>query len=109
MAKLIQKSIKKLIPGTERSSIIKESISKNGFIAVCKNENEMIELAKGKGDMKTNLKKARILPSGYTSNFRSGKINQWREEFTKMQIEKCKKLLGPALIELGYEKDLEWK
>ena len=43
-AKQIQKSIEKLIPGTERSSIIKESISKNGFIAVCKNENEMIEL-----------------------------------------------------------------
>jgi len=36
MAKQIQKSIEKLIPGTERSSIIKESISKNGFIAVCK-------------------------------------------------------------------------
>ena len=45
MAKQIQKSIEKLILGTERSSIIKESISKNGFIAVCKNENEMIELA----------------------------------------------------------------
>ena len=45
MAKQIQKSLEKLIPGTERSSIIKESISKNGFIAVCKNENEMIELA----------------------------------------------------------------
>ena len=45
MAKQIQKSIEKLIPGTERSSIIKESISKNGFIAVCKNKNEMIELA----------------------------------------------------------------
>jgi len=45
MAKQIQKSIERLIPGTERSSIIKESISKNGFIAVCKNENEMIELA----------------------------------------------------------------
>ena len=45
MAKQIQKSIEKLIPGTERSSIIKESISKNGFIAVCKNENEVIELA----------------------------------------------------------------
>jgi len=42
MAKQIQKSIEKLIPGTERSSIIKESISKNGFIVVCKNENEMI-------------------------------------------------------------------
>jgi len=45
IAKQIQKSIEKLIPGTERSSIIKESISKNGFIAVCKNENEMIGLA----------------------------------------------------------------
>ena len=45
VAKQIQKSVEKLIPGTERSSIIKESISKNGFIAICKNENEMIELA----------------------------------------------------------------
>ena len=45
VAKQIQKSIEKLILGTERSSIIKESISKNGFIAVCKNQNEMIELA----------------------------------------------------------------
>ena len=45
IAKRIQKSIEKLIPGTERSSIIKDSISKNGFIAVCKNQNEVIELA----------------------------------------------------------------
>ncbi len=45
MAKQIQRSLEKLIPGTERSSIIKESISKNGFIAVCKNENKMVELA----------------------------------------------------------------
>lgn len=45
MAKQIQKSIEKLIRGAERSSIIKESISKNGFIAVCKNQNEMVELA----------------------------------------------------------------
>jgi len=45
MAKQIQKSIEKLIPGTERSSRIKERISKNGFIAVCKNEKEMVELA----------------------------------------------------------------
>ena len=45
MAKQIQKSIEKLIPGTERSSIIRESLTKNGFIAVCKNRNEMIGLA----------------------------------------------------------------
>jgi len=45
MAKQIKKLIEKLIPGIERSSIVKESLSKNGFIAVCKNENEVIELA----------------------------------------------------------------
>jgi len=45
MAKQIQKSIEKLIRGAERSSIIKDSISKNGFIAVCKNQNQMVELA----------------------------------------------------------------
>ena len=45
VAKQIQKSLEKLISTTERRSIIKESISKNGFIAVCKNQNEMIELA----------------------------------------------------------------
>jgi len=45
VAKQIQKSLEKLIPGTERSSIIKKSISKNGFIAMCKNQNEVIELA----------------------------------------------------------------
>ena len=45
VAKQIQKSIEKLIPGTERSSIIRESLTKNGFIAVCKNRNEMVELA----------------------------------------------------------------
>jgi len=44
IAKQIQKSIEKSIRGAERSSIIKESISKNGFIAVCKNQNEMVEL-----------------------------------------------------------------
>ena len=44
-AKQIQKSLEKLIPDVERSAIVKQSISKNGFIAVCKNQNEMIELA----------------------------------------------------------------
>ena len=45
VAKQIQKSIEKLIQSTERRSIIKESISKNGFIAICKNQNEIVELA----------------------------------------------------------------
>ena len=45
LAKQIKKSIEKLIPSIERGSIVKESLSKNGFIAVCKNQNEVIELA----------------------------------------------------------------
>ena len=45
VAKQIQKSLEKLIPNVERSSIVKQSISKNGFIAVCKNQNDVIELA----------------------------------------------------------------
>ena len=58
MAKQIQKSLEKLI--TEytvdeyrrtryetfgRITIVKQSISKNGFIAVCKNQNQVIDLA----------------------------------------------------------------
>ena len=34
MAKQIQRSLEKLIPGTERSSIIKERLSKNGYLSV---------------------------------------------------------------------------
>ena len=45
VAKQIQKSLEKLIPDVERSAIVNQSISKNGFIAVCKNQNEMTDLA----------------------------------------------------------------
>ena len=45
IAKQIQNSLKELIPNVERSSIVKKSISENGFIAICKNQNDIIELA----------------------------------------------------------------
>ena len=45
LAKQIQKSLEKLFPNIERSKIVKQSITKNGFIAVCKNQKEMIDLA----------------------------------------------------------------
>jgi histidinol dehydrogenase len=45
VAKQIQKSLEKLIPNVKRSSIVKQSISKNGFIAICKNQTQVIELA----------------------------------------------------------------
>jgi len=68
MAKQLQKSIEKLIPGTERSSIIKESVSKNGFIVVCKNENEMVELANkiAPEHMELMVKNARSLSKNIT-------------------------------------------
>jgi len=45
LAKQIQKSLEKIIPDVDRYSIVKQSITKNGFIAICKNQNEVIELA----------------------------------------------------------------
>ncbi len=45
LAKQIQKSLENIIPDVERNSIVKQSITKNGFIAICKNQNEVIELA----------------------------------------------------------------
>ena len=45
MAKKIQKTFEKLILDVERSTIVKQSIAKNGFIAICKNQNEVIDLA----------------------------------------------------------------
>ncbi len=70
--------------------------------------DRIIELAKGSGDMKANIEKLKILPRGYVSTFRSGEIGQWKNEFTKDQVENAKRLLGPALIELGFERDLTW-
>jgi len=45
VAKQIQKSLEKLIPDVERRTIVKQSVSKNGFIAICKNQDEVIDLA----------------------------------------------------------------
>ena len=45
LAKQIQNSLEKIIPDVERNAIVKQSITKNAFIAICKNQNEVIELA----------------------------------------------------------------
>ena len=45
IAKQIKKSLEKLIPVVERSETVKQSISKNGFIAICKNQDEVINFA----------------------------------------------------------------
>jgi len=70
--------------------------------------NNIIELSKGTKSMKKNIKDARVLPNSINSNFRSGKIGNWKKEMSNNHIEMCKELLGTSLIELGYEKDLDW-
>jgi len=76
VAKQIQKSLEKLIPDVERSAIVKQSISKNGFIAVCKNQNQVIDLAN------------KIAP-------------EHMELMVKNPRKLSKKLTGPGLILLG--------
>ena len=86
MAKQIQKLLEKLIAENmvsetrrtryERIPIVKQSITKNGFIAVCKNQNQVIDLAN------------KIAP-------------EHMELMVKNPRKLSKKLTGPGLILLG--------
>ena len=71
--------------------------------------NKILHNTEGKKDMVTNLNESRILPWELSSNFMSGKIGGCKEEFSKENISKAKKLLGNVLIELGYEDNLDWE
>ncbi len=43
-AKLVNHKISKLLPTIQRQDLVKSSLSKNGFIAVCKNNSDMVNL-----------------------------------------------------------------
>ena len=45
IAKLVNQKISKLLPTIQRKELVKSSLSKNGFIAVCKNNSDMVNLA----------------------------------------------------------------
>jgi histidinol dehydrogenase len=45
LAKSVNQSIEKLIPTIKRSEFVKKSLSRNGFIAICKNQSDMIKLS----------------------------------------------------------------
>lgn len=45
---------------------------------------------------------------GSSRTFRSGKIGSWRTHFTPEHKELFKKVAGQLLIDLGYEKDMNW-
>jgi len=75
-ARQIQKSLEKLIPNVERNSIVKQSITKNGFIAICKNKNDVINLAN------------KIAP-------------EHMELMVQDAKELSKKIIGPGLVLIG--------
>ncbi len=67
-AKQIQQSLEKLIPDIERNSIVKQSITKNGFIAICKSKNDVIDLANkiAPEHMELMVKDAKVLSKKIT-------------------------------------------
>ena len=69
---------------------------------------EGLRRAKGKGDFRKHWEARKVLPLGLYGNFRAGTVGHWRNEMTLAQVERCKVLMGDVLIELGYEKDLNW-
>ena len=69
---------------------------------------QICQNTEGKKDMITNLNESRILPWALSSNFRSGKVGNWKTEFTEENLIYAKKLLGKSLIKLKYEDNLNW-
>ncbi len=69
---------------------------------------QICQNTEGKKDMVTNLNESRILPWALSSNFRSGKIGNWKSEFTEENLVYAKKLLGESLIKLKYEFNSNW-
>ena len=70
---------------------------------------KIVDNTEGAKDMTTNLNESRILPWAISSNFRSGKIGNWKKEFNAENLSNAKKMLGNSLIQLGYEDDFNWK
>ena len=70
--------------------------------------NSIVKETEGKKNMQTNFGEAKILPWALSSNFRSGKIGNWRDEFDTTNIRRFKELAGESLIRLKYEKDFNW-
>ncbi len=68
-AKNIQLSVKQKINNIQRKEIVQKSLEKNGFIGICKSENEMIRLANKLAPEHLEIfsKKSKIMASKITS------------------------------------------
>ena len=78
------------------------NLDEDSIKKICKN-------TEGKKNMVANMNEAKVLPWAISSNFRSGKIGYWKDEFNENNLIKAKKLLGDILIKLEYEKNLNWE
>ena len=62
----------------------------------------------GKNTVKKNVSDSAILPWALSSNFRKGKIGEWKKDFSDKNIHEFKVKSGDILIKLGYEKNSNW-
>jgi len=94
-----------------RSKTKEEFINMLKFYDITLSENivdEIIESSKGKKNMYKNIQSGATKPGAISSNFRSGKVGGWRDDFTDNNKRYFKELLGHDLIRYGYEKDNNW-
>jgi hypothetical protein len=63
--------------------------------------DEILEKTKGTGNMVDNLNRMASLPGGLSSNFRSGKIGGWKDEFTEKNKDYFKSLIEEKSIKLN--------
>lgn len=68
----------------------------------------IVKATKGKGKMLNNINKGTLQPWAYSSNFRSGKVGGWKDDFSSANIKYFKDQLGKELIKLGYETNNDW-
>jgi hypothetical protein len=67
--------------------------------------NRFSRLARGKKFWQSGRRRGQEDPN---SHFRKGIAGDWKNYLTDSHIEKFKEVAGEALIELGYERDLNW-
>ena len=70
--------------------------------------NEIILKTQGKNSVQKNISDSALLPWALSSNFRKGKIGEWKKEFTAKNIFEFKSKSNSILVKLGYETSDNW-
>jgi hypothetical protein len=70
--------------------------------------DQIIIKTQGKNSVKKNISDSALLPWALSSNFRKGKIGEWKKEFSEKNIFEFKSKSNSILIKLGYELNDNW-